>query len=145
MPASTSRTLPCFVSLLMMLAPLPLLAQGAGGLPSRPPGVTDSAVAWGRQLFHGSANCSGCHGRNGDGTRLAPALTGRQWRHGPGTYRWLVAHIKAGVPAHRSITEVPMPMRGWDGMPDADVEAVAAYVWSITHPPRSAPRVRGRS
>jgi hypothetical protein len=36
-----------------------------------------------------------------------------------------------------------MPMRGWSNMPDGDVRAVAAYVWSITHPPRpprSTPR-----
>jgi hypothetical protein len=36
-----------------------------------------------------------------------------------------------------------MPMRGWTNMPDEDVRAVAAYVWSITHPPReikSTPR-----
>ena len=34
----------------------------------RPPGVTDSAIAWGKALFHGPANCSVCHGEGGRGT-----------------------------------------------------------------------------
>ncbi len=113
--------------------------------PPRPPGVTDSTIAWGRALFHGSANCNACHGDGGNGTKYAHALTGTIWRHGPGTYEWLITQIKAGVPAHESLTKTPMPMRGWSNMPDHDVEAVAAYVWSITHPPRAVPRARGRS
>ena len=105
----------------------------------RPAGVTDSSIAWGRQLFHGSANCASCHGRDGWGTNDGPPLTGALWLHGPGTYEWLVAQIKQGIPAHETWTGKPMPMRGWSNMPDEDVRAVAAYVWSITHPPRPAP------
>jgi mono/diheme cytochrome c family protein len=109
----------------------------------RPPGVTDSAIAWGRRLFHGSANCAACHGNDAQGTGDGPALTGALWLHGPGTYEWLVEQIKLGIPAHQTWTRKPMPMRGWTNMPDEDVRAVAAYVWSITHPPReikSTPR-----
>ena len=48
---------------LIVLAPVtPATAQGA-----RPPAVTDSAIAWGRHLFHGSANCAVCHGDDGKG------------------------------------------------------------------------------
>ena len=103
----------------------------------RPPGVTDSSVAWGKELFHGSANCAGCHGVEGRGTDEGPALTGALWFHGPGTYEWLVEQIKQGIPAHHTWSGKPMPMRGWSNMPDDDVRAVAAYVWSITHPPKS--------
>lgn len=103
---------------------------------SRPPGVTDSAIAWGRSLFHGSANCSACHGKNASGTDVAPPLTGALWLHGPGTYEWLVQQIREGIPAHHSMSGLAMPMRGWSNMNDDDVRAVAAYVWSITHPPR---------
>jgi mono/diheme cytochrome c family protein len=102
----------------------------------RPPGVTDSSIAWGRQLFHGSANCASCHGEAAQGTPDGPALTGALWLHGPGTYEWLVEQVKRGIPAHETWTRKPMPMRGWSNMPDEDVAAVAAYVWSITHPPR---------
>jgi mono/diheme cytochrome c family protein len=102
----------------------------------RPAGVTDSAIAWGRALFHGSANCSACHGREASGSDVAPPLTGALWLHGPGTYEWLVEQIKSGIPAHHSMSGLAMPMRGWSTMNDDDVRAVAAYVWSITHPPR---------
>jgi mono/diheme cytochrome c family protein len=121
----------------------PLLLGLAGVWPAtvqaqvqRPAGVTDSSIAWGRQLFHGSANCAACHGVDARGTDEGPALTGALWLHGPGTYQWLVEQIKRGIPAHRTWTRKPMPMRGWSNMPDEDVRAVAAYVWSITHPPR---------
>ena len=61
-----------------------------------PAGVTDSSIAWGRKLFHGSANCAACHGVEGRGTDEGPALTGALWFHGPGTYEWLVEQIKQG-------------------------------------------------
>jgi mono/diheme cytochrome c family protein len=102
----------------------------------RPAAVTDSAVAWGKALFHGSANCSACHGVEGSGTDVGPPLTGGLWLHGPGTYEWLVDQIRRGIPAHSSMSGLAMPMRGWSLMSDYDVSAVAAYVWSITHPPR---------
>jgi mono/diheme cytochrome c family protein len=111
-------------------------AAGAQTPVPRPPGVTDSAIAWGKALFHGSANCAACHGAEARGTDDAPPLTGALWLHGPGTYDWLVEQIKSGIPAHKTLSGKPMPMRGWSGMPDSDVRAVAAYVWSITHPPR---------
>jgi mono/diheme cytochrome c family protein len=87
----------------------------------RPLGVTDSAIAWGRRLFHGSANCAACHGNDAQGTGDGPALTGALWLHGPGTYEWLVEQIKRGIPAHQTWTRKPMPMRGWTNMPDEDV------------------------
>lgn len=118
------------------LGGLPLVAQAT---PDRPPGVTDSAIAWGKALYHGSANCAACHGAQGVGTDEGPALTGGLWLHGPGTYEWLVRQIEAGIPAHNTMTGKPMPMRGWVPMNDQDVRAVAAYVWSITHPPRPVP------
>ena len=127
---------------LMLVVLLPMAAAPVTAQVSPKPypaGVTDSSIAWGKRLFHGSANCAGCHGTNGRGTNDGPPLTGAIWLHGPGTYEWLVEQIQAGVPAHESWTGAPMPMRGWSNMPDSDVRAVAAYVWSITHPPRPAP------
>ena len=109
---------------------------------ARPPEVTDSAVVWGRALFHGSASCSACHGVEGRGTDAGPPLTGALWLHGPGTYEWLAEQIRRGIPAHRTLSGLAMPMRGWSMMNDDDVRAVAAYVWSITHPPRVPTTVR---
>jgi mono/diheme cytochrome c family protein len=127
---------------MLILSGLPAPGR-AQAKPERPAGVTDTAIAWGRALFHGSANCAACHGEAGSGTDAGPPLTGGIWLHGPGTYEWLVEQIKTGIPAHRTLSGEAMPMRGWSMMPDADVRAVAAYVWWITHPPR-APRPRPR-
>jgi mono/diheme cytochrome c family protein len=125
-----------FIMLAVCIA-LPAAAQ------QRPPGVTDSAIAWGKALFHGSANCSACHGEGGRGTGYGPNITGALWLHGPGTYESLIEQVKHGVPASRSATGQAMPMRGWTTMSDDDVKAVAAYVWSISHPPQPPP-VSGR-
>jgi mono/diheme cytochrome c family protein len=106
----------------------------------RPPGVTDSAIAWGQALFNGSANCVACHGAGGRGTDRGPNLTGGIWFHGPGTYDWLIQQVIHGVPADKSVSGEAMPMRGWVPMNDMDVRAVAAYVWSISHPPQPPPK-----
>jgi mono/diheme cytochrome c family protein len=129
----------------LLLAVLASDAIAQGTRPEqRPAGVTDSAIAWGRALFHGSANCAGCHGDGGRGTDRGPNLTGALWLHGPGTYASLVEQVKHGVPASRSYTGEPMPMRGMVPMPDDAVNAVAAYVWSISHPPQPPPPPRRR-
>lgn len=120
----------------LALWPTLLSAQAA----ARPAGVTDSSIAWGKALFHGAAKCAACHGQDAWGTAQGPALTGALWLHGPGTFPWLVEQITVGIPAHETWMHRPMPPRGWSRMPDADVRAVAAYVWSVTHPPRPPAR-----
>jgi mono/diheme cytochrome c family protein len=67
----------------------------------RPARVTDSAIAWGKALFHGSANCSACHGEGGRGTAYGPNITGALWLHRPGTYQSLIEQVKHRVPASR--------------------------------------------
>ena len=120
------------------------LAAQVHGPPQRPPGVTDSAIVWGRDLFHGSAGCSACHGEGGRGTERGPNITGAIWLHGPGTYESLIEQVKHGVPASRSYTGEGMPPRGRVPMPEDAVRAVAAYVWSISHPPQPPPPARAR-
>jgi len=102
----------------------------------RPAGVTDSAIAWGKALFQGSANCSRCHGRDGRGTEYGPDLADVIWWHGPGTYEWLVAEVTHGIPQNLTVTGGIMPARGTVPMNALDVRAVAAYVWAISHPPK---------
>lgn len=110
----------------------------------RPAGVTDSAIAWGDALFHGPANCAGCHGDGGRGTERGPNITGALWLHGPGTYESIVEWVKHGVPAWRTYTGEAMPPGGGSPMNEGDVRAVAAYVWSISHPPQPPPPSRRR-
>ncbi len=125
----------------LMLFLLALTALSAQEHPyPRPAGVTDSSIAWGEDLFHGSANCVGCHGEGGRGTERGPNLTGGVWFHGPGTYEWLIQQVIHGVPASKSVSGDAMPMRGWVPMNNSDVAAVAAYVWSISHPPQPPPK-----
>lgn len=140
-----SPVMTCRSALRILLAPAAIMSLGFA--PSlaiaqvspepRPAGVTDSAIAAGRILYHGAAGCSVCHGEDGKGTADAPNLLGAVWMHGPGTYESLQQQILHGVPANRSVSGVAMPIRGWIPMNNAEVEAVAAYVWSISHPPRS--------
>ena len=122
-----------------LLIATPFLAAGldAQVIPrNRPAEITDSAIAWGKALFEGSANCSRCHGPGGRGTEYGPDLADAIWWHGPGSYEWLVREVTHGIPENLTVTGQPMPPRGWAPMHEADVKAVAAYVWSISHPPR---------
>ncbi|HWA56716.1 MAG TPA: cytochrome c [Gemmatimonadales bacterium] len=128
------------VVLLALISPTPALGQVTPR--ERPVGVTDSAIAWGRALFQGSANCSRCHGKAGRGTAYGPDLADAIWWHGPGTYEWLVKEVGHGIPEQLTVTGDPMPARGSAPMNELDTRAVAAYVWSISHPakpPRPEP------
>ena len=111
----------------------------------RPPGVTDSAIAWGGALFHGPANCSGCHGDGGRGTDRGPNITGALWLHGPGTFESIVEWVRHGVPAARTYTGEAMPPSGGALMNEDDIRAVAAYVWAISHPPQPPPPPQRRT
>ncbi|HTS89088.1 MAG TPA: cytochrome c [Gemmatimonadales bacterium] len=126
--------------ILLLAVALGLLAVARPGAaqvnPARPPGVTDSSIAWGKLLFQGAANCSKCHGREGRGTAYGPDLADAVWWHGPGTYEWLVREVTHGIPEDFTVTGGRMPPKGWVPMNEQDVRAVAAYVWAISHPPK---------
>jgi mono/diheme cytochrome c family protein len=53
--------------------------------------------------------------------------------------------VKHGVPASRTYTGEAMPPCGGSPMNADDVKAVAAYVWSISHPPQPPPPSRRRT
>jgi mono/diheme cytochrome c family protein len=99
----------------------------------KPTQVTDSAVARGRDIFHGVGNCSACHGVAGVGTDSGPPLAQGVWLHGPDTYEGILERVVHGVPKAWSTRGVTMPMRGWNTLSDAAARDVAAYVWSISH------------
>ncbi len=112
----------------------PLAAQDpALPAPARPIQVTDSAVARGRALFHGSAGCVMCHGDAGVGTDSGPALAQGIWLHGPDTYEGILARVVHGLPKAWTTRGVTMPMRGWAELSDEQARDVAAYVWEISH------------
>ena len=104
--------------------------------------VNDSAVARGRSLFHGTAQCVACHGPEGVGTDSGPALAEGVWLHGPDSYEGILSRILHGLPSAWTTRGTPMPMRGWNVMTDEEARDVAAYVWTISHAWQPRPPAR---
>lgn len=97
-----------------------------------PPGVTPAMVDRGRQVYVQARLCSGCHGPRGTGVPgLGPDLTDGDWRLVDGSYRSLVERIGLGVTAERSALAIPMPPAGGARLARNEIEAVAAYVWTL--------------
>jgi glucose/arabinose dehydrogenase/mono/diheme cytochrome c family protein len=100
-----------------------------------PPGATRAQVRLGSHIFRGEAaggTCSGCHGSDGKGSTVGPDLTRGNWVWGDGSWRSIAATINQGVVAPKH-ADGAMPPRGGAPLTDADVAAVAAYVWAIAH------------
>jgi mono/diheme cytochrome c family protein len=75
----------------------------------------------------------GCHGEGGKGSVLGPALTGKKWLWGDGSYAAIEKTINDGVPQPKQFRS-PMPAMGGAQLTPDQVSAVAAYVYSISHP-----------
>jgi glucose/arabinose dehydrogenase/mono/diheme cytochrome c family protein len=104
-----------------------------------PPGSSAELVALGDRVFHGETaggTCSGCHGSDGGGTPQGPPLTGGRWLWSDGSLAGIAATIEKGVPRPKQYQGV-MPPLGGAPLTKLELEAVAAYVWSIGHAGRS--------
>jgi mono/diheme cytochrome c family protein len=91
--------------------------------------------AQGDSIYHGQlagGTCAGCHGNNAKGTPLAPDLTDRKWIWGDGSLASITKVIRRGVPVPKEHTGVMPPMGGTPLTP-AQLAAVAAYVYSLSH------------
>ena len=100
-----------------------------------PAGATKEQVALGDRIYHGEAadgTCTGCHGSDAKGSPEAPSLVSGTWVFGDGSLKAITQTIANGVPKPRNYSD-PMPPRGGTALSDADVAAVAAYVWAISH------------
>jgi mono/diheme cytochrome c family protein len=101
---------------------------------SLPPGVTAKMISDGAPLFQGAGLCTVCHGQDAKGMpNLGANLTDTKWLHSDGSYDGIVKTIMAGVPGDKSTTGATMPPKGGSSLTDAQVKAVAAYVWSLSH------------
>jgi mono/diheme cytochrome c family protein len=100
-----------------------------------PPGVTEAMISRGKTIFTGAGVCFACHGMAAEGV-TGPSLTDSVWIHNRGEYDKIVQLIMTGVDAKASKSGVVMPPRGGSAINDADVRAVAAYVWSLGPRPR---------
>ena len=104
------------------------------GLPV-PSGATHEIVALGDRVYHGQvggAPCAACHGANGSGTPLGPDLTKNKWLWSDGSWKGLTKTITEGVLVPKQY-RAPMPANGGAQLTPAQAEAVAAYVWAISH------------
>jgi glucose/arabinose dehydrogenase len=131
-------------------APAPAVQQAAGGNPLPPEGINPNAgrgplpvppggspdqVALGDRIYHGQADdgtCAGCHGADGKGTDVGADLVDGHWLWGNGSVKSIEHIIVAGVPKPKNHTGA-MPPDGGTQLSQADVAAVADYVWAISH------------
>ncbi|MGD8727407.1 MAG: c-type cytochrome [Gemmatimonadales bacterium] len=96
--------------------------------------ITEAMIEEGRTLYAGAGLCAACHGPNAGGIpNLGTNLTDDEWLHGDGTYESIVDQIMMGVSADQSSTGTVMPPKGGSAITDAQVRAVAAYVYSLSN------------
>jgi len=95
-----------------------------------PSGVTQAMVDQGQQAF--GTVCAGCHGPAGAGTPTCPTLSDAKWIHITGAYPEIVTIINNGV-AQPKEHPGPMPPKGGGSFDDAQVRALAAYVYALSH------------
>jgi mono/diheme cytochrome c family protein len=99
--------------------------------------ITPALIARGDSIFHGlvaNGTCHGCHGRQGIGVPgLTHDLTSQKPINGDGSYRSIMQIVQEGVANPQG---VPMPPRGGAHLTPFDIQAVAAYVFSLSHPQR---------
>lgn len=102
-----------------------------------PEGATKEMVLLGERIYRGEvggAGCTGCHGGSGQGTPLGPKLTEHKWLWSDGSYAGIAKTITDGVPQPKEYRS-PMPPMGGAQLTPEQVSALAAYIWSLSHPP----------
>ncbi len=123
------------VAVLAMACSSPATRGAATGVTALPTGVTAQLIASGDTLFNRGA-CVRCHGARGVGGANGPSLVSGPWLHQRGTPAELAQLITAGVPREQlkdSSRRFPMNPRGGPmNLSEAQVQAIAAYVWSIS-------------
>lgn len=101
-----------------------------------PATITPQELALGDSLFHGligATSCQACHGPEAKGGTVAPDLTDSAWLHSDGTYGAIYKQIETGVMQPKQYLGVMPPFGGAPLTPDKH-RAVAAYVYSLSHP-----------
>lgn len=98
-------------------------------------GADKALLAKGDSIFHGQlANglCWTCHGPTAKGIPgLGPDLTDKTWIHGDGSLEFITNTVRTGVPKPKKST-TPMLPGGGIPLTDAQMSAVAAYVFSLS-------------
>jgi mono/diheme cytochrome c family protein len=113
-------------------------ATPAAPVSADPGTITAEMVALGNDIFHGrGANgiCYTCHAMDATGGpgNLGPNLVDSEWLHNDGSYGGIITTIRTGV-AQPVSAPAPMPPMGGATLSDEQIRAVAAYVYSLSHP-----------
>ena len=108
--------------------PTPAGAAGTAACPE----PTAALAAAGRKVFVGGGNCATCHGADAKGTPLAPNLVSHKWINIDGSYEAIAGLVTTGVP-HPKEHPAPMPAMGGARLSPAQVCAVSAYVYRLSH------------
>ena len=120
-----------------LLAAAGTIAAQSAPAPAAAP-TTPALIARGDSIYHGQVaggTCSACHGDQGKGNEaLAPGFTSGRWLGGDGSYGFIVRVVAQGV-AKPKQGQLTMPANGGAQLTPLDVRAVAAYVYSLSHPP----------
>jgi glucose/arabinose dehydrogenase len=100
-----------------------------------PEGKSIEDLALGERIFRGQAaggNCTGCHGSDGGGTQIGANLTDATWLWSDGSVAGIKETVTKGVATAKQAIGA-MPPLGAAPLTPADVDAVSAYVWAISH------------
>jgi mono/diheme cytochrome c family protein len=95
-----------------------------------PAGVTQEMVDQGQDAY--GTVCVACHGPGGAGSPAGPQLTDDQWLNISGSFEEIVGIINSGVANPKQYPGV-MPARGGGNFDEAQVRAIAAYVYALSH------------
>ncbi|MEN3974049.1 c-type cytochrome [Emcibacter sp. SYSU 3D8] len=109
-------------------APIAVEMTAAADLPV-PEGFTSDQIVLGRDVYL-AQSCSGCHASNGKGTPFGPDLTSGTWLWGDGSVAAISEAIRDGIPAPKEYKSV-MPPLGGGALSEAELAAIAAYVWAL--------------
>jgi mono/diheme cytochrome c family protein len=115
-----------------VVAAAPLAAAAPAALPA---GFSAQQVALGKAIYMGQAKggtCAGCHGSDGKGSSAGASLAGPAFLWSDGSVEGLAKTITAGVATPKKANG-GMPALGGAPLDEADVKAVAAYVWTLGH------------
>ena len=92
-------------------------------------------IALGEKIFHGqeaNGTCAGCHGVKGRGTAAAPQLNDAKWIDSDGSLQSIIETIRTGVPQPKE-HEAAMPPMGGSKLTEDQIQALGAYVYSLSH------------
>lgn len=121
---------------LLLAGAMVLSSAAAAQQTTLPEGVTRAMITEGESLFKGPGICTACHGADGKGVPgLGANLTDDEWLHSDGSYEGILNTVTHGVTSDESSSGTVMPAKGGSQLTDAQVRAVAAYVWSLSHHP----------